>query len=170
MTDQVNPGQAKPAPEVASDATTLQLLVQLLLAERQESLLERQEKARALGARNDQRRKNADYVVAEKNKIQAMCTHKKGGRGLKSPKTDYAVYFHTFTDASSYIRCQICGMKWRNQDTTQFIFRSGNKMDNHTGIGWKEAYEMVSNSTNTASASEVKLSTQPIQTNVADLN
>ena len=71
MTDQVNPGQAKSAPEVASDATTLQLLVQLLLAERQESLLERQEKARALGARNDQRRKNADYVVAENVRLES---------------------------------------------------------------------------------------------------
>lgn len=169
MTDQVN-GQAKPAPDVATDATTLQLLVQLLLAERQDALVEKQEKQRALAARNDQRRINAEYTVAEKNKIQSICTHKKGGKGLRSPKTDYAVYFHTFTDASSYIRCQICGMKWRNQDTKEHVFRGGNKLDNHTGIGWKEAFEMVSNSTNTASASEVTLSTKPIQTNVADLS
>jgi hypothetical protein len=160
----------KPAQDVATDATTLQLLVQLLLAERQEALIEKQEKQRALAARNDQRRINAEYTVAEKNKIQGMCTHKKGGKGLKSPKTDYAVYFHTFTDASSYIRCQICGAKWRNQDTKEHLFRGGNKIDNHTGIGWKEAFEMVSNSTNTASASEVTLSTKPIQANVADLS
>lgn len=160
----------KPAQDVTTDATTLQLLVQLLLAERQEALIEKQEKQRALAARNDQRRINAEYTVAEKNKIQSICTHKKGGKGLRSPKTDYAVYFHTFTDASSYIRCQICGMKWRNQDTKEHVFRGGNKLDNHTGIGWKEAFEMVSNSTNTASASEVTLSTKPIQTNVADLN
>ena len=170
MTEQTNPGQAKPAPEAASDAATLQMLVQLLLAERQDALAEKQERARSLAARNEQRRINAEYSVAEKNKIQAMCTHKKGGRGLKSPKTDYAVYFHTFTDATSYIRCQICGMKWRNQDTTEHLVRRGHKIENHTGIGWKQAYAMVAESTNTASASEVQLSTQPIQASVANLD
>lgn len=170
MTDQT-PGQAQPAPAIVpSDAATLQMLVQLLLAERQEALSEKQDKARALAARNEQRRINAEYTVAEKNKIQGICTHKKGGKGLKSPKTDYAVYFHTFTDATSYIRCQICGMKWRNQDTTEYLVRRGEKVPNHTGIGWKQAYAMVSDSTNTASASEVQLSTQPIQASVAQLD
>jgi hypothetical protein len=175
MTDQTKPasGQGTPAPApatpAATDAATLQMLVQLLLAERQEALQDRQEKARALAAKNEQRRINAEYSVAEKNKIQQMCTHKKGGRGLKSPKTDYAVYFFTFTDASSYIRCQICGMKWRSLDTAETLVRKGQKVPNHTGIGWKQAYAMVQESTNTAAASEVQLNTQPIQTNTADL-
>lgn len=163
------PQGVSPQTAPASDQTTLQMLVQLLLAERQDALEEKKEKLRALQAKNEQRRINSEYAIAEKNKIQAMCTHKKGGRGLKSPKIDFAVYFHTFTDATSYIRCQICGMKWRNQDTIEHIFRGGKKLDNHTGISWKDAYEMVSESTNTASASEVKLSTQPIPVNVADL-
>lgn len=167
MTEQ-NKSPQQSAPE-QSDAQTLQLLVQLLLAERQQALEEKQEKLRALKVRDEQRRINADYAVKEKNSIQAMCTHKKGGRGLKSPKTDYAVYFHTFTDATSYIRCQICGAKWRNQDTAEFLFRKGQKIPNHTKIGWQEAYEMLQNSTNTASASEIKITATPIPVDIAKL-
>lgn len=170
MTDQTKqPVQgAAPVPE-PSDATTLQLLVKLLLAERQQTLEEKQERQRTQKARDEQRKINADYVVKEKNHIQQICTHKKGGKGLKSPKTDYAVYFHTFTDATSYIRCQICGMKWRNQDTKEYLLRKGQKVQNHTGIGWREAYEMLQNSTNTASASEIKITASPIPVDVAAL-
>lgn len=171
MTEPVKSGQGTPAPaEVSSDATTLQMLVQLLLAERQQALEERQEKQRTLKARDTQRRINAEYATKEKNTIQAMCTHKKGGKGLKSPKTDYAVYFHTFTDATSYIRCQICGVKWRQQDTKEYLVRKGEKVPNHTGIGWREAFEMLQNSTNTASASEIKITATPIPVDVAALD
>lgn len=167
--DLIKSGEHK-APESATDAATLQMLVSLLLAERQDALEERKEKARTLAVRNEQRRKNAEYNVAEKNKIQSICTHKKGGKGLKSPKVDYAVYFHTFTDATSYIRCQICGMKWRNQDTIEFLVRRGEKVLNHTGIGWKQAYGMVQESTNTASSSEIQISAKPILSDVTKLD
>jgi hypothetical protein len=152
-----------------SDSALIANLVQLLLAERKEALEEKKERERARQAREAQRRINSEYAIAEKLNIQKLCTHKKGGRGLKSPKVDYAVYFHTFTDATSYIRCQICGMKWRNVDTPEYLIRRGKKIPNHTGIGWKEAYQMVAESTNTASSSEVQLSAKPIEVNVADL-
>jgi hypothetical protein len=152
-----------------NDTTLLANLVQLLLAERKEALEERKERERARQARDAQRKINSEYAIAEKLNIQKLCTHKKGGRGLKSPKVDYAVYFHTFTDASSYIRCQICGMKWRNVDTPEYLIRGGKKIPNHTGIGWKEAYQMVAESTNTASSSEVQLSAKPIEVDVAAL-
>jgi hypothetical protein len=152
-----------------SDSALLANLVQLLLSERKEALEEKKERERARQAREAQRRINSEYAIAEKLNIQKLCTHKKGGRGLKSPKVDYAVYFHTFTDATSYIRCQICGMKWRNVDTPEYLIRRGKKIPNHTGIGWKEAYQMVAESTNTASSSEVQLSAKPIEVNVADL-
>jgi hypothetical protein len=170
MENQKQPEQTVPVSvQPVSDDATLANLVQLLLAERQDALLDKKERQRAQQARDSQRKINAEYSVAEKKSIQAMCTHKKGGRGTKSPKVDYAVYFHTFTDATSYIRCQICGAKWRNQDTPEFLFRKGEKVPNHTGIGWKEAYQMVAESTNTASSSEVKLRAKPISVNVADL-
>ena len=153
MTEPTKPGQGTPEPApAATDAATLQLLVQLLLAERQQALEERQDRQRTEKARNDQRKINAEYAVAEKNKVQTMCLHRKGHKGIKGPRIDYAVYAHTFTDNIAYIRCQICGAKWRRLDTPEFLVRGGKKIENHTGIGWKQAYAMVAESTNTASA------------------
>lgn len=160
MTDQVKPGTAPAV--ITSDAATLQLLVQLMLAERQEAMLDRQAKSEALAEREKQRRINAEYNIAEKQQSQSLCSHKKGGRGLKGPKVDYAVSFHTFTDSSSYIRCLICGMKWKNTDTDDFLIRRGKQIPNHTGIGWKKAYQMLGESSNTATSSEVKLTASPI--------
>jgi hypothetical protein len=165
------PHAAPAAPAVpSSDAATLQMLVTLLLAERQQALEERQEKQKSLKARDDQRKITARYAESEKLSIQAMCTHKKGGLGVQSPKTDYAVYYHTYTDATCCIRCQICGAKWRQMDTPEWLFRKGEKVPNHTKIGWKDAFDMLKNSTNTASASEVKMSTQPIVVDIAGLD
>jgi hypothetical protein len=145
---QASATQAVPQTE---DAKTLQLLVQLLLAERQEAMQDRKAQSEARLERDKQRRINADYNVAEKRQSQALCSHKKGGKGLRGPRVDYAISFHTFVSAESYIRCLICGMKWKNTDTAEFITRRGKKIENHTGIGWKEAYKMLSESTNTRS-------------------
>ena len=171
MTEPTTPGQGTPEPApAATDAATLQLLVQLLLAERQQALEERQDRQRTEKARNDQRKINAEYAVAEKNKVQTMCLHRKGHKGIKGPRIDYAVYAHTFTDNIAYIRCQICGAKWRRLDTPEFLVRGGKKIENHTGIGWKEALNMLSQSTNTPSSSEIQMAVQPIATSVGDLN
>jgi molybdopterin converting factor small subunit len=170
MAEQNKPVQGTPEPAaIPNDAATLQMLVQLLLAERQEALQEREDRKRTNKVRDDQRKRNAEYAVAEKNKIQSICTHKKGGKGLKSPKTDYAVYAHTFTHNVAYIRCQICGAKWRTVDTKEFLVRSGQQIPNHTRIGWREALEMLAESTNTPSSSEIQMATQPVATTVGDL-
>lgn len=180
MTDQTKPvsGQGTvpvPAPPAAenidemSDNQALKLLTRLMLAERQDALIERQERARAIAEKNKQRIINAEYVIKEKNNIQNICTHKKGGRGIKGHRVDYAVYYHTFTDQSAYIRCQICGMKWRKQDTSEFLVRSGKKVPNHTGIGWDRAMQMFGESTNKASASEISTAAQNLQTDVGGL-
>lgn len=163
MTDQKLPGTpgTSPAAVPSDDSKTLQLLVQLLLAERQEAMLDRQEKSRARAVRDEQRKANSEYNIQEKRQSQAICSHKKGGKGLKGPKVDYAVSFHTFVNSESYIRCLICGMKWKNTDTDDFIIRRGEKIENHTGIGWKKAYSMVTESSNTATSSEVKLVASP---------
>lgn len=155
--------QGTPAATPALDPNMLYSLIQLLLTERQDALLEKKDKQRVVQAREDQSRLNSQYNEAEQKTRESMCTHKKGGRkGPKSAKLDYAVYFHTFVDASSYIRCLICGAKWKPRDTKEFLVRKGKQVENHTGIGWKEAHEMLANSTNTPSASEVLLSASPI--------
>ena len=167
--NQYGQGTPAPAPVVPSDAATLQMLVQLLLAERQEALLERQEKKQTQELRDKQRRINADYNVAEKNKAQSLCTHQKGGKHPTPGVLNYAVYHHTFTDQTVYIRCQICGMKWRKLDTTEFLVRKGEKVPNHTGIGWTEAYKMLAHTTNTPTSSEVLMATQSLSADTAQL-
>jgi hypothetical protein len=168
MTDQVKPGAAPaasaiPQQALSGDVQALTVLVQLLLAERQEALLEKQEKSRIRERYNAQIRANIEQDLRGKNESQKLCSHKKGGKGMRGPKVDYAVSFHTFVDASSYIRCLICGMKWKNQDTSEYLIRRGQKIPNHTGISWAEAYHMLSESSNTATASEVQLTTRPVQ-------
>jgi hypothetical protein len=160
MTD-LKPGT--PATVTPEDAGALQLLLRLLLAEREDVLREKKDRAEALAERDKQRRINAEYNLAEKQQSQTLCTHKKGGKGMKGPKVDYAVSFHTFVDASSYIRCLICGMKWKNTDTDEYLVRRGKQIPNHTGIGWKRAYQMLGESSNTATSSEVKLTASPIR-------
>lgn len=168
MTDQTKPSQGAVPAEPASDASVLKLLVELMLAERQEAMQDKAERKRANQARDEQRKVNAEYSKKQKETIQAMCPHKKGGK-LQSPRTDYALYHHTFTDQTTYIRCQICGMKWRKVDTEEFLIRKGQKIPNHTGIGWKEALRMLGQSTNTPSSSEVQVNTIPIATAIGEL-
>lgn len=156
MTDQV-----KQPDTPAADMQTLQLVLQLLLAERQDALAEKKARAEAYAEKEKQRRLNAEYNLQEKQQAQSLCSHRKGGRGLKGPKVDYAVSFHTFVDSSSYIRCLICGMKWKNTDTDEYLVRRGEKVPNHTGIGWSKAYKFLGESSNTATASEVQLNTRP---------
>ena len=164
MSNQQTPPSGQPPAAVPSqDATTLQMLVQLLLAERQEAMTEKQEKLRAFQEREKQRRINAEHNLKDKFNSQRLCSHKKNQKGLRGPKVDYAVSFHTFSNAESYIRCLICGMKWKNQDTAEFLVRRGQKIENHTEIGWKDAYKMLGESTNTATSSEVQLNTRPIE-------
>jgi hypothetical protein len=158
--------ETKPGTPVAlpsDDVSTLRLVLELLLAERQDQLAEKKAKAESWAEREKQRKINAETFLADKYQAQKLCTHKKGGRGLKGPKVDYAVSFHTFVDASSYIRCLICSAKWKNTDTPEYLVRRGQKIPNHTGIGWAEAYKMLGESSNTATASEVQLTTAPIQ-------
>jgi hypothetical protein len=159
MTDQTPGATPQPA---SSDAATLQMLVQLLLAERQDAMTDRQEKIRAIQEREKQRRINSEHTLAEKKTSQKFCTHKKNQKGIRGPHVDYAVSFHTFTSAESYIRCLICGMKWKNKDTDEYLVRRGEKVPNHTGMGWAGAYKMLSESTNTATSSEVQLTTSPV--------
>ena len=141
----------------AVDNNTMALLIQLLLAERQDALETKAEVKKRHEAREQQRRIQSQYNEAEQKQREALCTHKKGGRGPKSGKIDYAVYYHTFIDQSFYIRCQICHAKWKPTDTDEFLVRRGKKIPNHTGIGWKGALAMLENTTNKPSSSEIPL-------------
>lgn len=157
------------APAITQTNEALLLkMVELLLAQQTEEMQEKAERKRAQEAKDAQRKINAEYAQKEKQKIQSICTHKKGGK-LQSPRTDFALYHFTFTDQTTYIRCQICGMKWRKVDTDEFLVRRGEKIPNHTGIGWLKALQMLGQSTNTPSSAEVTINTVPLATEIGKL-
>ncbi len=46
-------------------------------------------------------------------------------------------------------------MKWYPTDTAEVIIRGGTARANHTGMGWREAVQMLKDSTNQPSSSEL---------------
>lgn len=145
------------------DLNNLQALVQALLASSQiamqrEARLAKAEEAEMARVAN----KKAQYEKnrANETKIdlvkQSVCKHLKGGKNRrKSATKDYAVFMHTFISGETYIKCQLCGMKWRPTDTTERVVRNGMVYKNHTKKGWREALLMMEDSTNTPSRSEI---------------
>lgn len=153
---------AAPVPTAANIAGSfgnmdmLAQLVQILLLKegREAAKLQQEENQRA--ARQAQRDRNAKDQDSKILLKQARCKHLKGGkRGPKTQQKDYAVYQHTFINADTVIRCQVCGMRWRQQDTAEYLLRNGKKIANHTKVGWREAIAMLDQSSNTISSSEV---------------
>lgn len=88
-----------------------------------------------------QQRANAARTVEFKKKRQDACTHLKGGRALRGPSADYAIWIHTFSDETKTIRCLICSKEWPESQ-------------------WKtpEVEHMLAHTTNTQTASEINYS------------
>lgn len=110
-------------------------------------------------AREKQRRANARDFDRAKILAQATCKHQKGvGKGsIKGPVVDYAVYLHTFIDHSQTIKCRICKATWRPGDTKEYLLINGQRIPNHTKIGWDDAVSMTRQSTDKESSSEAPL-------------
>ena len=139
------------------DPQMLTSLVALLLAERQDAMVDRDLKKKQLEARDMQRRRNAAHDEESARRRQSICTHLKGQKSKVRVVNlvDYAVSFHTFVNNESYIRCLICGAKWKPNDTPQFFIRRGEQIPNWTGLGWKDAQRMATQSSNSPTSSEV---------------
>jgi hypothetical protein len=162
MTNQANQqGGALPKELTASALLTgsgdvlTQLLGLMMLKEGREQAKLEQENA-ALEQRNKKRAENNKEHDSKILLRQARCRHLKGATSTaKNPTIDYAVGQHTFVNADTYIRCFICGARWRPQDTVEFLVRNGRNISNHTKIGWREAVNMAQQSTNTRTMSEI---------------
>lgn len=155
---------AAPAAPTMIDASALSEVLRILLA--REARLEQQEQAKieAEQRKDIQRRANAREFTRNLLLTQAQCKHRKGvwprlgTDKFPGPVTvDYAVYLHTFSDRKRIIKCQLCKMTWKPDDTKQYLVQNGQKITNHTGIGWQEAFEMVGQSSNKASSAEAPL-------------
>ncbi len=162
------------APASDNDTASVTQLLRLLMAKelREEQTLQAERQREENRAK--QREKNAKGQDTKVLLKQARCKHLKGGKkGPKNQNKDYALFSHTFIDASSFVKCNICGMKWRPGDTVDYLVRNGKKISNHTHMGYNEVALLLSDSsTNTASSSEVpaammaKLTPQQIGTAV----
>jgi hypothetical protein len=101
---------------------------------------------------------NEDYLV-----LQTKCNHLKGGKNRRRIQAkDYNVRMHVFTNHEVTIRCCNCGMKWKNKDTREYLVRQGKKIPNHTKLGWEDALEFVSQSSNEVTKSEIWMNSTPV--------
>lgn len=106
-------------------------------------------------ARDEQRKHESEQYTIAKIEAQKGCKHLKGGKGrTRGQQRDPAVYFHTYPNGDRVIKCTLCSAKWTPKDTADYLDRNGNKIPNWTGIGWREAFEMVEDSSNKPSSSE----------------
>ena len=110
-------------------------------------------------ARIARQKQRATNTKNRNNKLflkQSRCTHWKGGKvKSKTGIKDFALFHHTYIDHEQTIGCFICKMRWKRQDTKEYLVRNGRKKRNHTSIGWVEALEMFAQSSNTPSMSEI---------------
>jgi hypothetical protein len=140
----------------------LDLLLELLATKEARIAEEEQNKEKARLARNAQREKSSAAHVEKQLLKQARCRHLKGGKhGPKSGVIDYNVGLHTYINGENIIKCNSCMMKWKVNDTIEFLVRGGRKIANHTKIGWAQAQAMLNQSTNTPTSSEVPMEAKP---------
>jgi hypothetical protein len=156
----------------ATDPVAVQLnqLLQLMMAKEARLAEKEFNDEQARKARNAQREVSARSHVEKTLLKQARCRHEKGGKnGPRSGVLDYNVYHHTFINGEQIIKCSTCQMKWKINDTVDFLIRGKRKIANHTKKGWQEACNMVAQSTNKASSSEVAISKPQIEHNGVEI-
>ncbi len=167
----VKPVTAPIAPATV-DPVSVQLnqLLQLMMAKEARLAEKEQNDEKARVARNAQREVSAKSHVEKTLLKQARCRHEKGGKnGPRSGVLDYNVYHHTFINGEQIIKCSTCQMKWKINDTVDFLIRGKRKIANHTKKGWLEACNMVAQSTNKASSSEVAIQKPTIEHNGVEI-
>ena len=167
-----NPTNVKPAASTSADVTAESILdtaakggnlddasfksLLHLMMLKEKRLIQKEADLETLAAELDRKgRENCIEYTKSKITTQKRCKHMKGGNSRqRGQQRDPAVYMHTFTDGSTVIKCQLCAAKWMPKDTAEFLYRGNVRIENWTGIGWKEAVEMAGESSNKSSSSE----------------
>ena len=135
-------------------------MAQLLKIQAQREIRLNQKEAednQRIEAKKHQREQASKSSIRDILEAQKHCTHMKGGKNhTNEQNVNYNVSYHVFIDGTRRIKCLSgCGMKWFKEDTRDFLVRKGNKIPNHTGIGWNDALYMTKHSSNTRSTSEM---------------
>jgi hypothetical protein len=148
--------QAVEVPEtIPNDTEELRALVRLLIAKERKSLVAEEAVETARIARQKQRNASATNNFKKRGSKQARCVHEKGGAHRNKKISDPSVYMHRYIDGTLIIKCQGCNFSWKEGDTKKYITRFGVKQQNVTRLGWADALEMLSRSTNTMTSSEI---------------
>ena len=153
VTKALEAAQAKPA---SLDPDQFMGMLQVLVNKEARLAKKEADLEIALQARDEQRKRDSESYTINKIETQKACKHLKGGKSrTRNQQKDPNVYLHTFTDGKKVIKCHGCGARWFPGDTSEYLTRNGSKMLNWTRIGWREAYDMVEDSSNKASSSEI---------------
>ena len=147
----------KTALDMLVDAMQKQAEMSQVMLAREARLAKAEEDAeKARQAREVQRDRNAKSSFEDERVIQTKCKHLKGGKHRSRVQvTDYAVYHFTYANMERVIRCFLCKMKWKTQDTREFLIRNGKRVVNHTKLGWEDAAHMLEQTSNTPSSCEI---------------
>jgi hypothetical protein len=145
----------------AAGSPALEKYLEVVMSREAREAEAQQEKLRVIAVRTANRNKNSAHNEHEVREKQRRCRHVKGGKLQKAGVHDYNLAMHVFTDGTQRIRCQSCDMKWLARDSKEFIYRDGKKYRNHTGIGFREAWTMLQDSTNTITKSEIVMNVNP---------
>lgn len=163
LQNQNDPLAALAAPQAPAVLPShIEKMLEIMMAREVRLAAKEQAEEIARDAKNKQRELNAQNHTEKDLLRQARCTHLKGGKkGPRSGVRDFAVYLHTYINAEQVIKCFLCKMAWKVNDTIQTLRRKGRNVPNHTKIGWVEANAMLQQTTNTPSSSEIPLQATP---------
>ena len=150
-------------PVAQPDARTeaLAKFAEVMMAKEQREGKDQHEKELRIAQKQVQAGKNAQSNEHEVREKQKRCKHVKGGKLQKPGQKDFDWSMHTFPNAKRRLRCNQCGFTVHEKDTNDYIIRDGRRYRNHVGIGWREAFIMLGQSSNQASTSEVILNINP---------
>lgn len=128
-----------------------------VLLKKEANLAQKEAEFERKKAESDARaRESSNQFTIAKIEAQKNCKHLKGGSSRKrGQQKDFNLYSHTFTDGKVVIKCNSCGAKWFEGDTTEYLHRNGNSIPNWTKIGYTEAVYMLEESSNKPSSSEI---------------
>jgi hypothetical protein len=152
---------AVPPAAPATSSPALEKYLEVVMGREAREAAEQQEKFRVIAAKQINRDRNSAHNEHEVREKQRRCRHVKGGRLQKAGVHDPNLALHTFTDGTKRIRCQGCGMQWKMKDTKEFLYRDGKKYRNHVGLGYREAWQLLQDSTNTETKSEIVMNVDP---------
>jgi hypothetical protein len=137
--------------EKKTEKTATDILAEIALEERAEKIQAARDVKARLSEATERRKASEKVQFSTQLRVWQNCDHLQGNHrpGEMPFKEISHLSLHTYHDNVRRIRCNKCGFIWHPGDTAEFYFvwrdgkSTGEKRENPTGIGWKEAYKTV---------------------------